>query len=148
MEDCLTNADSGLKSDQVVTVSSNPTLYEELRFSRNLRIDVYPVAIVLPNSTEEVTTAMKCAYSNSLKVCARSGRHSYEGYSTCDYGLVIDMRYIKHFQVNKSTNIVTVSPGLTLGEVGTYLWEEGQLAFTSGSCNTVGIGNIKPKKLN
>ena len=77
LDECLIGS-KRLKPDQVITPLSDPKKYQELRFSRNLIRNVYPLLIVLPNSTHEVSIAMKCAYISGVRVCPRSGRHSYE----------------------------------------------------------------------
>ena len=124
----------------LISLDSNPNRYEELRFSRNLRIDVNPLAIVLPNATADVAAVMQCVYASKTKACVRSGRHSYEGYSTCENGVVIDLRHMKQFSVDKDSNIVTLSPAITHGEAYSWLWEANHLTIPGGSCNTVAMG--------
>lgn len=43
----------------------------------NLARPVYPVAVVRPNTSEQVSAFVQCAAQNNVKVQARSGGHSY-----------------------------------------------------------------------
>ena len=46
----------------------------------NLEFPVVPIAIIRPQTANEVAEAVKCATKNGLKVQAKSGGHSY-GYA-------------------------------------------------------------------
>ena len=43
----------------------------------NLEFPVVPIAIIRPQTANEVAEAVKCATKNGLKVQAKSGGHSY-----------------------------------------------------------------------
>lgn len=43
----------------------------------NKAIDVTPIAVIRPNTAEEVAATIKCAVENKVKVQAKSGGHSY-----------------------------------------------------------------------
>ncbi len=66
---CLTKAGLNL-----VTPSS-PS-YQNDSLPINLRLTYQPAALVYPNTTEDVSKAVKCGVANDVKVTARSGGHS------------------------------------------------------------------------
>lgn len=43
----------------------------------NLAIEVTPVAVIRPNTADEVAEAVKCAVQSKVHVQAKSGGHSY-----------------------------------------------------------------------
>src|SRR5581483_12527086 len=67
---------------------------------------------------------------------ARSGGHSYGGYSTT-HGVVVDLALLSHVSV--SGNRALVGPGARLGNVYATLNAHG-LAIPAGTCPSVGIG--------
>ena len=140
LQKCLLHPISGLRFDQAASATLNSTLYHKKRFSRNIRIVSYPDIIVFPESTYDVSLTMKCAYALSIRVCPRGGGHSYEGYSTCHKGILLDMRRIKQINVNPVTNIATISAGLNVGETYFHLWNTNNLTIPGGHCPSVGIG--------
>ena len=76
LENCLIHA-SGLKKDQIVLPTSNSSLYEKLRFSRNLRINVFPRAIVLPNKVQVRNESIFCCVSLCEEVSVIQQKLSY-----------------------------------------------------------------------
>ena len=66
---CLTEA--GLNP----ITPSNPS-YQNDTLPINLRLIYQPVALVYPNTTEDVSKAVRCGAANDVKVTARSGGHS------------------------------------------------------------------------
>lgn len=43
----------------------------------NKAIDITPIAVIRPNTANEVAAAIKCAVQNKVHVQAKSGGHSY-----------------------------------------------------------------------
>ncbi len=100
----------------------------------------YPDAIVYCKSTQEVQNAVKWALCKKVPVKIRSGGHNHEGFST-GKGLVIDVSEMKKVEVNRTTNIATVQPGITGGELYHSLYREG-LTQVGGTCADVGISGL------
>lgn len=69
--DCLTKA--GLNP----VTPTNPS-YQNDTLPVNLRLVYQPAAVVYPNTTQDVSAAVKCGAANEVKVNARSGGHSCE----------------------------------------------------------------------
>ena len=57
-----------------------------------------------------------------------------------DDGLLIDLRRMKDFSLDKFSNVATMSPGLTLGEVYYQLWNAKNLTVGGGNVPFVGLG--------
>jgi FAD/FMN-containing dehydrogenase len=81
---------------------------------------------------QDVETIVTCGASLGVPVVARSGGHSYASYCLggVDGALVIDLSRMKNITLSNGT--AAVQTGNTLGELATYLWENGQLALPHG----------------
>ncbi|KAG8086832.1 hypothetical protein GUJ93_ZPchr0010g7678 [Zizania palustris] len=139
------------------SLPASPSFAALVRSSiRNLRFALpsvgKPAAIVLPNSKKDLQAAIRCARSSSLAIRVRSGGHSYEGlsYTTENHVpfAVIDLMNLRRVRVDSRSGTAWVEAGATLGELylalGRYsnLSSSSSLAFSSGSCSTVGVGGI------
>jgi FAD/FMN-containing dehydrogenase len=98
-----------------------------------------PDALVLAESTADVAAAVRWANRFDVKVVARSGGHSYAGYSTTSDGVVIDLSRLRGVRV--SNGRASVGPGAQLIDVQRALTRRG-LTVPSGSCPSVGIGGL------
>ena len=66
--------------------------YNQARLVYNLRYDgKRPEAVVQPASTQDVAAVVRWANRFDVNVVARSGGHSYAGYSTTGNGIVVDL---------------------------------------------------------
>ncbi|KAI5782096.1 hypothetical protein DFH27DRAFT_579765 [Peziza echinospora] len=108
----------------------------------NLRLPWQPLAVVIPDSAEDVSAAIKCAAAAGVKVSARSGGHSYAafGLGGHDGGLVIDLTLFNTVQVDQATGIAAVGSGVRLGNLALALHEQGGRALPHGTCPGVGVG--------
>jgi FAD/FMN-containing dehydrogenase len=98
-----------------------------------------PDALVLAESTADVAAVVRWANRFDVRVVARSGGHSYAGYSTTSDGVVIDLSRLRGVRV--SNGRATVGPGAQLIDVQRALTRRG-LTVPSGSCPSVGIGGL------
>lgn len=98
-----------------------------------------PAAVAHCTSTADVQRCLDVARAARMPVAARSGGHSYAGYSTPDDGLVLDLRPMATVRVNGDT--ADIGAGARLMEVYTALANAGR-ALPAGSCPTVGIGGL------
>jgi FAD/FMN-containing dehydrogenase len=100
-----------------------------------------PAAVVAVKSSDDVKKAMEFAARNHVKVCARSGGHSYIGASAADAAMVIDLRQLPCAISYDDHGLATVPAAAQLDSVQTALAEHGQ-SIPSGSCPTVGISGL------
>ncbi|KAJ7042761.1 glucooligosaccharide oxidase [Mycena alexandri] len=107
----------------------------------NLRFTLEPVAIVYPETVQELADIVKIGKANRLRVSARSGGHSYiaNGLGGENGTLVIDLARFTNITVNPESKTVVVGSGNRLGDIALALNDYG-LAMPHGTCPYVGIG--------
>ena len=87
--------------------------YEAARIGWNRLYSRYPAAIVFCRNTEDVVNAVKWARQEGIALRVRSGRHSLDGWSSLDGGLVIDVSRMKSITIDETAGTATVGTGLT-----------------------------------
>jgi FAD/FMN-containing dehydrogenase len=121
-------------------ITRSDAAYGHARLVFDERYDfVHPLAIVRPVSFGDVRAAVDWARRNRIRIAARSGGHSYGGYSTTS-GLVVDLRRLGGIAMH-TNGTVTIGAGARLIDVEAALARRGR-AIPSGSCATVGIGGL------
>ncbi|GAA0158318.1 hypothetical protein LIER_15383 [Lithospermum erythrorhizon] len=137
----------------------DPTVYLKLlNFSiQNLRFAEpsipKPLAIIMPESREELVNSVRCCREGSWEIRLRSGGHSYEGTSSISEDgspfVIIEMMKLDKVRVDVKSRVAWVEGGATLGQVYCSIAEkssihghenEGPYGFSAGSCPTVGVG--------
>ncbi|MEE6260331.1 FAD-binding oxidoreductase [Plantactinospora sonchi] len=98
----------------------------------------YPLVIVFAQETQDVVNALTWARQNDVALRVRSGRHSLEGWSNVDNGIVIDVSELKWAQIDEAARVATVGAGLNQLEAVTTLGEH-DLAVTTGTEGSVGL---------
>jgi FAD/FMN-containing dehydrogenase len=98
-----------------------------------------PDAVVHVRDTADVAAAVRWANRFDVRLVARSGGHSYGGYSTTTDGVVLDLSALHGVRV--SGGRATVGPAARLIDVQRTLTRHG-VTVPSGSCPTVGVGGL------
>ncbi|MBQ0904182.1 FAD-binding oxidoreductase [Micromonospora sp. U21] len=98
----------------------------------------YPLVIVFAQETQDVVNALTWARQNDVALRVRSGRHSLEGWSNVDNGIVIDVSELKSTHIDTASGIARVGAGLNQLEAVTTLGEY-DLAVTTGTEGSVGL---------
>ncbi|KAG5224487.1 Reticuline oxidase [Salix suchowensis] len=124
--------------------------YKLFNFSiQNLRFTkptiAKPLAIILPESSDELVKSVMCCREGLLEIRVRCGGHSYEGTSFVDNDgapfVIIDMMNLNKVSVDLETETAWVEGGATLGETYSAISEASSIhGFSAGSCPTVGVG--------
>ena len=112
--------------------------YEESRKSWNRAIEKYPLVIVYCYNKDDICNAMSWARENSLPIRIRSGCHNYEGYSTGNDVVVIDVSRMNKIYIDEENNIVKIQGGVRNRELYDALCSKGYI-FPGGGCPTVGV---------
>ena len=105
----------------------------------NERFDgVLPNLVARPLDAADVVTAVKWGVAHGVPLRARSGGHSYAGYSTLSGGMVLDLRNMRGITVNTRKRTATIGAGSQLIDVYAALAAHG-VTIPAGSCPSVGI---------
>jgi FAD/FMN-containing dehydrogenase len=139
LQTCLSSA---IPSSMFATPSTN--LFYSLVDVKpyNLDISVSPVAVTFPKTVSDVQAIVKCAAANKVNVQARGGGHSYANYA---YGggdpntLVVDLSNMQNLQYYDQVDYTCkVGAGGLLGNITTWMANNGNRAFAHGVCPQVG----------
>ncbi|HEX2079208.1 MAG TPA: FAD-binding oxidoreductase [Longimicrobium sp.] len=119
----------------------NDPRYDEARSEYNAVFDVHPKVIVFCRCAEDVRNAVKWANAHGVPIRARCGRHSYEGWSTVQDGIVVDVSWMDLVQVDTDAGVARVEAGIDLWPLYRRLWHH-RVTIPGGSCPTVGISGL------
>lgn len=97
-----------------------------------------PSVIVFAQDTADVVNALTWARRHGVTPRARSGRHSLEGWSSADGGIVIDVSELKSATIDAAARTATVGAGLDQLEAVTALGQAG-VAAPTGTEGSVGL---------
>ncbi|MBA2471619.1 MAG: FAD-binding dehydrogenase [Pseudonocardiales bacterium] len=99
-----------------------------------------PAAIAQCRRIEDVQACVSAAAAAGGPIAARSGGHSYAGYSTPDSALIVDLTGMSSVEVNADGTAV-IGGGARLIDVYTALADAGR-CLPAGSCPSVGIAGL------
>jgi FAD/FMN-containing dehydrogenase len=113
--------------------------YDRARRLYNTRFDsLRPLAVVYCASVADVEKTVAWSRRHGIRVAARSGGHSYGGYSSAPGGVVVDVSRLARVTV-RPDHRAAVGAGAKLIDVYAGLAQHG-VAIPAGSCPTVGVG--------
>jgi FAD/FMN-containing dehydrogenase len=114
--------------------------YNAARLIYNVRYDgARPAAVVQPRDTRDVAAVVRWANRFDVRVVARSGGHSYAGYSTTGRGVVVDLSRMRGMRV--ANGRATVGAGTQLIDLYAALARRG-LVVPAGTCPSVGVTGL------
>jgi FAD/FMN-containing dehydrogenase len=99
---------------------------------------VRPRAVARPLNPLDVTAAVRWCIAHDVPLRARSGGHSYAGYSTLENGVVLDLRQLRAITVDRRAATATIGAGSQLIDVYAGLAAHGA-TLPAGSCPSVGV---------
>ena len=116
------------------------TGYNAARVVFNTRWDgVKPPAVVKVRDTADVRAVVKWAEKYDVPLVSRSGGHGYNGNSTSNRAVVVDLGALKG--IRYADGIATIGPAAELGDVYARLAAKG-VTIPAGSCPTVALGGL------
>ncbi|RQO32352.1 FAD-binding oxidoreductase [Taibaiella sp. KBW10] len=124
----------------VILLTRSDAAYASFNTAFNARVKKMPKYIALCKTPKGVQMAVAFAKQQKLPTAVKSGGHSFEGFSSNDGGLVINVSQMKKITWT-ANNMVTIEPGCLLEEIQAALFAKKQL-IPSGSCGTVGIAGL------
>jgi hypothetical protein len=133
------------KEPEVLKGADPNERYNEVRQVFNRRFNHKPAYIVLVESAEQVSNAVKVAneYDYPLRVCA--GRHDHEGENSATGAIVIDFRKMTHWEVKDHSNnkkCVHVQPGVRFQDIVAKMADDYDRSIPHGTCQSVGVAGF------
>jgi FAD/FMN-containing dehydrogenase len=119
-----------------VLAPGNPQYDRVRRPFSALYDNVRPLAVVQPLDAHDVSAVVEWAQRTGTHIVARSGGHSYAGYSTTT-GVVVDLS--RMHEVRSVGSHAIVGTGARLGTIYATPAQYGR-AIPAGTCPSVGIG--------
>jgi hypothetical protein len=109
--------------------------------SRSLFPSPAPAWHVEVANADHIAAVVRCANAAGVKVCPRTGGHSFTGKAHCT-GVMVDVVKMKSFTYNAGSGEITVGAGNTLGEMfyKTTQASGGSRMIGIGLCPSVGVG--------
>ena len=83
----------------------------------NGSIDRHPAIITRCSGVNDVRTALRFGRDHELPIAIRGGGHSFPGLSTCDDGLLIDLRPMSGVRVDPDARVADAQAGVLLEEL-------------------------------
>ena len=122
-------------------VTPKDPIYEEARQGWNRAVNKFPLVIVYCEKKQDVVNAIRWARKHRVEIRIRSGGHHYEGYSTGDCVVVIDISRLNRLKLDKKRNILKMEAGAKNTEVYDFIGSNGYV-FPGGTCPTVGVSGF------
>ena len=116
--------------------------YDAARLLTSTRFDaVKPLAVAYCETAGDVRRCLLWSKRNGVPLRARSGGHSYGGWSTVQGVLVVDVGRMNGITVDAAAKTARIGAGARLIDVYAALWER-RRTIPAGSCPTVGIAGL------
>jgi FAD/FMN-containing dehydrogenase len=115
--------------------------YDDAREIFNVMHDKRPAVIARCQSTGDVVACLDVARRSGVLVAVRGGGHSVVGNSTCDDGMVIDLRGLKRIEVDPEARTARAGGGTNWGEFDAATQEHG-LHTPGGRVTTTGVAGF------
>lgn len=129
-----------ISEDDVIFYKKEDANYEKLRGGFNKRVQKYPLVIAQCKTQNGIAAAVKYAKENKLAVSIKSGGHCFEGFSSNDNGLVINLSLMNKVSFLEN-DLLSVQPGCTLSQLYDTILPKGKI-IPAGSCGGVGVGGL------
>ena len=115
--------------------------YETARAVHNRAQAARPAVIARCRDASDVAVALRFARDEGLEVAVRAGGHSVAGFSAVAGGLVIDLRDLRHVEVDAGRRVARVGGGATAGDLDRATQAVG-LATPSATVSSVGVAGF------
>ncbi len=112
--------------------------YHELRQVYNRAVQKFPLAIVYCRNQDDVIHAILWSRKYHISLRIRNGGHNYEGYSTGNHVLDIDLSEMNHLTIDENAHLLYVQGGVTNKQLYEAVSSKGY-PFPGGTCPSVGV---------
>lgn len=131
---------SKASANDIILLKREDQAFAKYNQGFNGRLSSLPKYIAVCKTTLGVQTAISFAKKEQLPIAVKSGGHSFEGFSSNNRGMVINLSQMKKTNWIDKT-IIELEPGCLLQEIQAVTFEKKRL-IPSGSCGTVGIAGL------
>jgi len=90
-----------------------------------------PIVVVRPENSADLSNVLKYANKNDVRVTARSGGHSSNGYGLNSTGIVVDTRSLS--EISSDGDEISVGAGATWADIYSHLAVHNPQAFVVGA---------------
>jgi FAD/FMN-containing dehydrogenase len=101
----------------------------------------YPDAIVVPADEDEVVATVRAARRDGLTIAVRSGGHSWTAAPLRDGGVLLDLRRLNAFSIEREREAISTQPAVAVRDLAAAL-TQAELGFPTGHCPTVCLGGF------
>ena len=129
-----------VSESDIILLTRNQADYEQYNINYNKQINHLPKYIAVCKTEKGIAHAIQLARHENLPIAVKSGGHSFEGFSTNEGGMVINVSQMKQVKWISDYE-VEVGAGLKLSEVHDLIYAKGKL-LPAGSCGGVGIAGL------
>src|SRR5687768_7935418 len=115
--------------------------YDEARLLLNPSFDKHPALVAQPSEVSGVQAAVNFAREHNLLLAVKCGGHSHSGQSSCERGLLIDLKNLRGVHMDTAARWVAVKGGTLLGQVDQQTMAQG-LVTPLGTVSHTGVGGL------
>lgn len=119
-------------------VTPDDPFYHEARQVYNRAVNRFPLAVVYCGNITDVSNAVLWARKRGICLRIRSGGHNYEGYSTGNDVLDIDLSEMNHLSIDEENRSLTAEGGVNNRQLYDFVSLRGY-PFPGGTCPSVGV---------
>src|SRR6478609_7371539 len=112
--------------------------YDETRAVFNGMFDRRPAVILRPADTAGIQAAVGLARESGVPFAIRAGGHSVAGFSSCEDGIVLDLRNLNGVTIDPGGRTARAQGGVDWAAFDAVTQEHG-LAVTGGRVTTTGV---------
>jgi FAD/FMN-containing dehydrogenase len=109
------------KNTSIPYLSPESPDYPALREAYSLESKTVPVGIARPQNANDVAAIVSFAVSKDIPITVRTGGHDMNGRCYASDALCIDMRDIKHVDINNARTSAVIGGGALQGDVAQKL---------------------------
>jgi len=140
LEQLINQLEEKLETENVLFLTKDSIDYEANRNGFNLNHQSYPQIIALCKNTKGVSEAVQYAKQKQLKIAIKSGGHSFEGFSSNNDGLVINLSLMNEMGWVSNT-VLKTGPAVLLTDLYDFILPKSRIVPV-GSCGTVGLAGL------
>lgn len=119
-------------------ITPDDPFYNELRQVYNRAVQKYPLAIVFCQNEADVSNAVLWSRTHHIPLRIRNGGHNYEGWSTGNNVLDLDLSDMSQITLDEGARLATVQGGVKNKQLYDFLGPRGY-PFPGGTCPFVGV---------